>query len=166
MRARWERERTERLKTISFSARVLKDRSPVLVKQADVVEMTKVSAQTLRNYVRRGMRVYGTPTRPLYQLGDVCNWMAYANMLRETHRPKDRIEQDEATQHMLQVEARGDPAGYVVVPVHHDHPQREYWLRKAAEGAVHSPTLDELTEHYADEDDRIDQALPHDHDNG
>jgi hypothetical protein len=164
LRGRWERELGASLETITLPAQVLRDRSPYLVPQATMVEWAQCSAQSLRNYARRGMRVHGKTTRPLYQPGEVVNWMRYANYLKASGQPREQIEQDEAGQHALAFDASLEPSHYVLVPLDHDHPQREYWLRKAADGLHPDPTLDELREHFAsrDADDLAD--LEHDHD--
>lgn len=164
LRGRWDRELAEKLHTVTLEARMLRDYQPYLVSQAVMCELADCSAQTLRNYHRRGMQVHGTLTRPLYQPGEVVYWMAYAGYLKRSGRPRDRIDQDEASQFALSRDAAFDRTHYVLVPLDHDHPQREYWLRKAAEGRHPEPTLDELREHFA-EGDAFDLAdLEHDHD--
>lgn len=166
LRGRWERELAGKLHTIALDAPVLRDYKTYLVSQSTMCELANVSAQTLRNYHRAGMRVHGTQTRPLYQPGEVLNWMSYANHLKRSGRRRDHIEQDDAMQHSMAIDATLDPTPYrqyTLVPLAFDHPQREYWLRKAAEGLHPEPTLEELRDHFTESAAEDLPDLEHDH---
>lgn len=162
LRARHADEQARELETITLTAVVLRAHEPPLFSQAQIAEWTGVHAQSLRNYQRRGMRVYGTHTRPKYHVADVIAWTKYADYLHESKRQKHHITQDEADQWMLAQMQRIDNVGCVLVPIHHDHPSRAYWLRKAAEGRRWTPTEQELLEHYGTDADDLD-APEHDH---
>ena len=149
LRARYDRELSAKTHAVTLTARVRKPEAPQLVDQRMICETFKLSDQSIRNYVRRGMRAHGTRRRPLYHVGEVSNWTLYANHLRRQRQETEHIDQVEADQWVMRAEQeRHGPGWFVLIPLDVDHPQRAELLQIAAEGRRWSPTERELEEMY------------------
>jgi hypothetical protein len=152
LRTRYARELSAKTQEVTMTATVRKPEKPHLVDQATICELFRVSDQSIRNYMRRGMRVHGTRRRPLYQVGEVSNWTMYAKHLRRNGHDAEHIDQFTADQWVMRAEQeRHGPGWFVLIPLDVDHPQRNELLRIAAEGRRWAPTDRELEDMYGAE---------------
>src|SRR5688500_5541673 len=118
LRDRYRRRVEAETHDLELIARVPLDSRPVLVSQAFMCEAAGVTDQTLRNWARDGMAVYGTRSRPRYSPRQVLAWSLYKDDLAtRTGRKGERFTQADADRWLMARDAGGDWGWYVVVPL-------------------------------------------------
>ena len=119
---RYARDLEERTHDIAITGRVLKSDEPYLIDQQSACEWFKVSDQTLRSYACLGMPVHGPHQRPLYQVGEVSEWIGYYRNRATREQKQHGLSYHIAELCYLSIEAQQSPDSYVLVPLDWDHP--------------------------------------------
>ena len=130
-------------RTITLTATVPPLYRREIVGQRTICNDLDATAQSVRNWTRIGMPVGGTPARPRYDRGAVCQWFsAYCVEQRRAELAGSRrngakvarLTSAQARMINLGLQLRDEPGWFVIVPLSHSHPLREEQLRVAAEG--------------------------------
>lgn len=142
------------LRTVTFTAVIPREteRERSLVGQEQAAKIVGgVSAQTLRDWVAKGMPREGTAARPQYDLAALVLWTKAYRIGQARHEREsgdrrrspfpDGLTIEEARELVLEDEmaAPGERRYYVIVPLEHDHPARARQLARAARGMPPAP---------------------------
>lgn len=129
------------LRQITLRAAVLGRRAPsepYTLSKGELASCFNVGPRTIENWCKRGCPVVrdkqGVPRFPLPAAGQ---WVIRFRQLDGNRRAPAVLQLDfEALrQQEMLVDAKANPGLFVLVPLEHDHVDRERLLRRAAEGA-------------------------------